>query len=85
MNPVWLWSTWWKYDLPRAYRAIIATADFFGWLRYSHPDVRFLPIQVELVRAHFARKEGLFSAVFIARGGGKTFTRNLIKEYEARK
>jgi len=85
MNPVWLWSTWWKYDLPRAYRAIIATADFFGWLRYSHPDVRFLPIQVELVRAHFARKEGIYSVVFVARGGGKTYVANLIKEYEARK
>ena len=85
MNPVWLWSTTWRYDLPRAYRAIIATAYFFGWLGYRHPDVRLLPIQVELARAHFARKEGLFSVVFVARGGGKTYVANLIKEYEARK
>jgi len=84
MNPICLWSTDWRYDLPRAYKAIIATADFLKWAKEKYPWIKLFQSQVESARAYFARKEGIFYVVSIPRGGGKTYVAKLIQEYEAR-
>jgi len=63
------------------------TLDFFSWLKFMFPEIHLLPWQESFIEMYFHNKSKEVwnrQLLSMPRLGGKTFVKNLIKEFEDR-